>query len=90
MNISNVVPRGTENAKVMQVIETKSLIGAGTEKDPVRFIYQYWDFEGNLLASKDTVEDKVFKFNRDELGRFGTVKSPETLIKEGLNELKKD
>ncbi len=57
MNISKVIPRGTDNAKVIEVIETKSLIGAGTEKDPVRFIYQYWDFEGKLLASKDTLED---------------------------------
>lgn len=54
---SYVIPRGTDKAKVIQVIQTVSIIGAGTEKDPVRYIYQYWDFKGNLLASKDTLED---------------------------------
>ena len=54
---NQVRPRGTDKAEVMQVIKTKSLIGIGTEKDPVRFIYQYWDFEGKLLASHDTIEE---------------------------------
>lgn len=49
-----VRPRGTDKAKVIQVIQTKSIIGLGTIKDPVRTIYQYWDFEGELLAYKDT------------------------------------
>lgn len=48
------VPRGTDEAKVIQVIQTISIIGLGTKEDPVRYIYQYWDFKGNLLASKDT------------------------------------
>lgn len=46
-------PRGTDNAKVINVIRTESLIGRGTENDPARLIYQYWDFNGNLLAEKD-------------------------------------
>lgn len=54
---SYAIPRGTDKAKVIQVIQTVSIIGAGTEKDPIRYIYQYWDFKGNLLASKDTLED---------------------------------
>lgn len=49
-------PRGTDNAKVIKVIQTKSLLGRGTKEDPVRFIYQYWDFKGNLLAEKDTMK----------------------------------
>lgn len=48
-------PRGTDNAKVINVIQTKSLLGRGTKEDPVRFIYQYWDLKGNLLAEKDTM-----------------------------------
>lgn len=48
-------PRGTDNAKVIKVIQTKGLIGRGTEKDPARHIYQYWDFKGNLLAQNDTL-----------------------------------
>lgn len=46
--------RGTDEVKVIKVIRTESIIGDGTEKDPVRRIYQYWDFKGNLLAKNDT------------------------------------
>lgn len=49
-----VRPDGTKSAKVIQVIETKSKRGLGTEKDPVREVTQYWDFEGNFLAEMDT------------------------------------
>lgn len=47
-------PRGTDTAKVIKVIRTESLIGIGTREDPARRIYQYWDFNGNLLAENDT------------------------------------
>lgn len=46
-------PRGTDNARVIQVIETNSLRGRGTEDDPCRDVKQYWDFNGNLLAECD-------------------------------------
>ncbi len=52
-------PRGTDHAKVIKVIQTKSLIGRGTQKDPARYIYQYWDFKGNLLASYDTLNNAM-------------------------------
>lgn len=48
-------PRGTDIAKVIKVIQTKSLIGRGTKEDPARLIYQYWDSKGNLLAENDTL-----------------------------------
>ena len=48
-----VRPNGTKSAKVIQVIETKSLRGMGTKKDPVREITQYWDMEGKFLAEMD-------------------------------------
>lgn len=51
-----VRPRGTDKAKVIQVIETESIRGNGTDTDPVRLIKQYWDFEGNLLAENDARE----------------------------------
>ena len=54
-----VRPRGTDKAEVMQVIKTTSLLGLGTQKDPVRHIYQYWDFEGNLLAKHDTLDETI-------------------------------
>lgn len=45
-------PRGTDSAKVIQVIETKSLEGTGTESDPCCIKVQYWSFDGELLASR--------------------------------------
>lgn len=45
--------RGTDEARVIQVIQTKALFGSGTEEDPARYLYQYWDFDGKLLASCD-------------------------------------
>lgn len=51
------VPRGTDKARVVSLIETVSLKGAGTEKDPVREVFQYWDFDGNLVAVKDSITD---------------------------------
>lgn len=54
-----VRPRGTDKAEVIQVIKTTSLLGLGTEKDPIRYVYQYWDFEGNLLAEHDVLEEAI-------------------------------
>lgn len=45
--------RGTDSAKVIQVIQTVALRGAGTENDECRPVTQYWDFQGNLLAEYD-------------------------------------
>ena len=47
-------PNGVKEAKVIQVIETKSVRGLGTEKDPVREVTQYWDLDGTFLAELDT------------------------------------
>lgn len=51
-------PRGTDKAKVIKVIFTESAIGNGTPENPVRFLYQYWDFKGKLLAKHDTLKDE--------------------------------
>lgn len=51
--------RGTDSARVVQVIETKALRGAGTEEDMCRVVTQYWDFEGNLLAERDDCKKKA-------------------------------
>lgn len=53
-------PRGTDSARVISVIETKALRGAGTREDLCREVIQYWDLDGNLLAEKDT-------FNPDDV-----------------------
>ncbi|RGC31521.1 carboxypeptidase [Hungatella hathewayi] len=46
-------PRGTDSARVIQVIETISIRGEGTKDDLCRPIKQYWDFNGNLIAEND-------------------------------------
>ena len=43
-------PRGTDSARVIQVIETKALEGFGTEDDVCRITTQYWSLDGELLA----------------------------------------
>lgn len=40
-------------AKLVQVIETKSVTGRGIPADPIRILSQYWDFDGRLLATND-------------------------------------
>jgi hypothetical protein len=49
-NIQRLRARGTDSARVIQVIETKALCGSGTVDDPVFIISQYWSMEGELLA----------------------------------------
>lgn len=44
---------GTKSAKIIQVIETRAKKGIGTSSDPVREVIQYWDLEGNPLATFD-------------------------------------
>lgn len=56
-----VRPRGTDKAKVMKVIRTESIIGKGIPEDPVRVIYQYWDFKGRLLAKYDTLNENIIE-----------------------------
>lgn len=46
-------PNGVKEVKVIQVIETKSVRGLGTEKDPARVVTQYWDLDGKFLAEMD-------------------------------------
>ena len=48
-----VRPRGTDGARVIQVVETRALRGLGVEDDLLREVVQYWDFEGNFLAEND-------------------------------------
>lgn len=47
--------RTTRGARLMRVIETVSIRGDGTERDPIREVRQYWaaDAETQLLAEHD-------------------------------------
>ena len=60
---NTVRPRGTDSARVIQVIETSSIIGRGTFEDPVKEVRQYWSFDGRLLAnstSTTALEEKQY------------------------------
>jgi hypothetical protein len=46
---------GTYCAKLIKVIETRSLIGEVTCLDPPRILYQYFDLNGHLLAEHDPI-----------------------------------
>lgn len=48
-----VRPRGTDAARIIPVIETRSLRGNGTQEDMCRPVFQYWDLNGKLLAEND-------------------------------------
>ena len=50
---NTVRANGTDSAKVIQVIETRSSRGRGTADDLSRQVVQYWSMEGELLAEKD-------------------------------------
>ncbi|WP_333788562.1 hypothetical protein [Phascolarctobacterium faecium] len=44
-------PRGTDSARLIVVIETKALAGAGLATDDIaRIKTQYWSLNGTLLA----------------------------------------
>ena len=51
-------PRGTDSAKVIQVIETAALRGSGADDDPVRVVKQFWSFAGELIAEVDPFIDE--------------------------------
>lgn len=46
-------------AQVIKVIRTSCVTGKGTEESPLRYLYQYWDIDGNLLSEHDTIQDSV-------------------------------
>lgn len=49
----SICSRGTDSAKIILVIETKSARGAGTQEDLSREVTQYWGLDGTLLAEND-------------------------------------
>lgn len=59
----NIMPRpryGTRHAKIIPVIKTISITGAGTEDDPVRRELSYWKVDGTLIATKEiTSSDEI-------------------------------
>ena len=48
---------GIDVARVIQVIETRSCRGDGTQENPCRIVIQYWSLEGKMLAEKDSYNE---------------------------------
>ena len=46
----------TKSARVIQVIETVTLAGDGTDANPVYEVHQYWTLDGKLLAKPGSLE----------------------------------
>ena len=46
-------PRGTDSARLEQVIVTEAIAGRGIKGDPVRALKQYWSLDGDLIATID-------------------------------------
>lgn len=46
-------PNGCHEAKLITVIKTTVSRGEGTKDDLCRFVHQYWDINGELLAEYD-------------------------------------
>lgn len=51
-------PRGTDSARIVEVIETRSLMGEGTPHDPCRTVIQYWHKNGELIATIDPMKSR--------------------------------
>lgn len=50
--------KGPKKVNVIKVIKVVCRKGNGTSDNPVRYVYQYWDFKGNLLAEYDEWKEK--------------------------------
>jgi len=59
--VSTVVPRGCDKARLVEVICTEALGGAGVPDDPVRRIVQYWEKDGTLIATVDTWKESMLR-----------------------------
>lgn len=59
-NQKPVARHGSRKAKVVQVILVETLIGKGSEEDPLRVVNEYWSLDGDLLAVTDPPEHPVF------------------------------
>lgn len=53
-------------AKLIQVIETSTVVGSGSEASPSRRVMEYWTPEGKLLAVNDPLPDDWLDIVEDE------------------------
>ena len=45
-----------KSVEIEKLIKIKTIKGTGKEKDPMRSVVQYWDFENNMLFEIDDYE----------------------------------
>lgn len=48
-----------DDVRVMHVVRVSMRRGTGTAGDPVRPVVRFYDFDGNLLAERDSIEELV-------------------------------
>ena len=46
-----------DQVRIISVIEVKSLIGEGTEDDPCRYLWSYFDRDGEVVALRDSAAE---------------------------------
>lgn len=68
MEIKKAAPQELpKEVKIVKMIRTKIKVGSGIGDDIQRIVYQYWDFNGNL----------IFTFDPFLLGRNFPIDQPE-------------
>lgn len=63
----NARPRGTDQAKLVTLIETSALCGYGSAGDPCYIQRQYWSLDGKLVAIGigESLKGRVLPSNDD-------------------------
>ncbi len=61
-------PRGTDSARIVEVIETRSIMGKGTEEDICRVVVQYWHKNGELIATIDPINNDQLEKGKEKGG----------------------
>lgn len=52
---------GVDSVQMVQVIETKSQRGSGSDANPYRTVTQYWSPDGEFLAENDPINQNKSK-----------------------------
>ena len=42
-----------DSVEVLRVVRIISIVGLGTDEEPIQEVVEYWDMDGNLLARRD-------------------------------------
>lgn len=63
--MKTATPRGTDSAKLVEVIETSSLRGLGTKDDPCRIVTQWWSKKGTFIGEHDPFKEKPSVYDHD-------------------------